>query len=675
MSLVKRHNLRGLNLRQTAIVRSPEYASDVQNVEYDSRKQIVKRFGYDLDAVIGSPPLDLFEYKKGNELLGFFSDGMKRWNGTSFEDIPFSGDQPTWTVAPSVAEYNGVVYWSDPSQDNFMFKYDGFTQYRAGVPKPDVTVAGAAGFTYYRVYIRHLDLQGNVTSGDYVQFDSLGANPEFDLKQMGDGFYEKYAQVNGAQTLSAGNPTINVQLGHNYSVGDWLIMFKPAQAGSFKIQVSATGPTSVTFDVSNIGSDTSDLIDAGPLEFRSEFVIFSSANETFGYEKVQAIDVYGLNINATPSLIIPFGTSPEVVMEDVYDTTILKGLPPKFKYIDIYNNIMVGASLPEIEPELSTLLSVSQVEEESSVAWSDLGVGSTIETFPPFNVEQVGKSNEGSLTGIFAASDNVVLLKEKQVYYLNGNLTLRSFRIRSALTNGIGCVSHRSIQEIEGGCIFMSSRGLYHAMYGQKPTELSDIIEPIFREFGFNFDLSNSKTVNDIENEKLLIFIPALTGSTAVLVYDYLFKEWFIHMNIEATSGLVFFGSVLYHSDGINLYKRSLAYNDNNVAISAYYKTGWEDFQAPTVTKKFDKFVMISLGILNWTVGIRTQVDWDPSVNITDETFSIDADTRVESQSLNMTQKKSMRFEVYNNVKNEGMTITGMEYEAMATQERPKGDH
>jgi hypothetical protein len=312
-------------------------------------------------------------------------------------------------------------------------------------------------------------------------------------------------------------------------------------------------------------------------------------------------------------------------------------------------------------------------DKTASIFWSDTGVGSTVETFPPFNTSEVGKSDEGEVTGIYALSDNIVIGKERQIYYMNGNLILQTYRFRSALTNGTGCVSFRSMKEIEGGVIFMSSRGLYIASYGRKPVELSDIIEPLFREFT-SLELSRTKVVNDIKNEKLLIHIPDADGDVT-LVYDYLFKEWFLHRGIDASSGIQFLNDKLYHADSDNLYLRSQEYNDNGEAIEAYYKTNYEDAGSPTVVKKWLKFIAINLRRFDWTLKLKVQHDWDDSVDFTNEDMKMNGPI-VEDRSINNAgARKSMRLDISNSVFDQGMLLSGYEFEYQMTQARPKGEH
>lgn len=685
--LVKRYKLKGLNLRDSDINRSGEYSSDLQNVELDDRRQLVKRFGFDRERSLSS--LELFEYKKANKLVGMTTAGMKL-DGSA---IPFGNPDLTyaWTTAPDSDEYNGVLYITDPDLNKDVFKYDGDYLFRAGMPKPsDFMYAISGTLWYFRFHYKAIDAQGNVINGDYVE---AGANTVSTFLPVDTLSTEEY-KARWAIPDTAFNdlipnktnqdaPFVARYTGHNVLPNTWMMIrvvsYLDFQAGSFEItskivKVTAVNGNDLTIDPSSLGDDDVLVMDSATSQSTGGTLgslainIYSSEDETFGYTK--ANEVILTQDAATNSVL--FDIQPNVTsldlsisMEDDYDTTIIKGPIPRCKYITFYNNIMVLANTSE-EVDRNNV-------QGEAFFWSDTGVGSTVETFPPFNVDSVGISSEGDITGIKALSDNIVIGKERQVYYVNGNLVLRSYRIRSALTNGIGVESFRSMQEISNGTIFMSSRGVYLASLGGKPTEFSDIIEPLFRR-QVGFDLSKAKTVNDVKNEKILIFIPATDESdSVVLVYDYLYKEWFLHRGIDADGGLVFIGEDLYHADGSSLFKRSSKYCDNGSAIDAYYKTGWDDKDYPSMTKKWKKLILLSIGDISWTANIKTQYDWN-DVDDTDEKIDITESIKVQVQSLNMAQRKSMRFEIGNNVKNEGMLITGYEYEFEFTQERPKGE-
>jgi len=679
----KRYELRGLDLRSSDINRPINKASDCQNVQLNQKGELVKRFGF--DGIISGEIVDIFEYKKMNRLIVQKADGFYYVKDDSLIAINFStGVIPDMSNKFSIGEYNGVIYLADPNGNNELYKYDGCTIYRAGVPRPIMNITAGAGSYSYRVYLRFRDRQGNITSGDYQQFDDRADGAFFEAYQPKQGFYEKYGEINVPLGFLVGlgeSDTITVQPGHNYIVGDCLYITGDQRADYDDVaeffEIIEVTATTLRLDISK--SKASFLLTAGePVERRWGVIVSQSLNKSYGYmvSDFRIQDQNGLNKypDSVQNVTVPGGYAQLALsLEDVYDPTILKGLPPKCKYVDFYNNIMIlGNSV--VNSETNNFV---RTEAQSTIFWSDTGVGSTVETFPPFNLYPIGRSSEGEITGLFGSSDNVKILKERQVYYLNGNLVLNSYRARSSMSNGVGCIAHRSILEVEGGCIFMSTRGLYLCAFGNKPVELSQEIEPIFTDNPYELDLSSATTVNDIDGERLYIHISPLPDSETedgiTLEYDYAFKEWFLHRGILGSSGMAFVNGELYHANQDSLYRRSSEYNDDSSAIVAYWKSTWENLGMPSVVKKFVKFVMLSISSMAWTLNLRTQDDWNPGNEKTNQEIDIEPYSTT-ALSIDMTQKKSMRVEIRNDVNNEGMLVTGYEFISEETQERFKGD-
>ena len=187
---------RGLDLRNSDITRDPSFATDVLNVEKDSRGRLRTRFGYEEKYDLPDNTLDLIRYNKENELIAFTSNGLFKLVGEEFVSIPYGGlgELPVWTLVPSTVEYKGVLYFADPAGIIPLFKYDGASYYRAGVPRAMVTTEESSSaidlpsgvsslitvlrsnieqyfLTQWRFILKHTDNQGNVTYGDYFDID------------------------------------------------------------------------------------------------------------------------------------------------------------------------------------------------------------------------------------------------------------------------------------------------------------------------------------------------------------------------------------------------------------------------------------------------------------------------------------------------------------------------
>ena len=442
MPLEQRYNIRGLNKRQSDINRNPEYASDLQNVELSSRRELIKRYGYDEELSFAGV-IDVIESVSADKLLFVKLDGLYEDIAGVLTLIPFAGDGTTFTGLVDYDEYDDVVYLTDTTLNNYPYKYDGERVYRAGLPKPVVNTvtngaSGGAHSLYYRVYFAYRDGAGNYIFGDYFQTGLV---------------------------TTANAPIFNI--------------------------VTLLG-TEFNHD-----TGTGTLIPVG-------LMVAGSPSKTFGYTFFEVSDnpfihlidhsgaTYAVDTAAQGSA---WGAT-KTPMEDVYDPTIIKGLPPLAKYVSVYGSTMVMGNIKND----GTLTG----DTPNTTMWSDTGVGSTVETFAPFDKQVVGKTSEGDITGLFASVNELVILKSKQVYYINGILVGRGFRLRSSLSAGIGCTSHKSIIETESGCLFQATRGIYFAGGGAGRSELSDLIEPLFTEDATGLDLTKCRATRDTKKEQLL---------------------------------------------------------------------------------------------------------------------------------------------------------------------------
>lgn len=678
MTIHKVYQFGGLDLRNSNITQRDTSASNLRNVELSSKRTLRKRKGFEALLTPSETPLQFFENVRGGDDLYVFDDGVKKITGGVESAVNFGGNAWTTLTEPlCIDEYSGVNYLSDPSGTNEIFKYDGYNVYRAGVPKVEVnsiTPAGAGAY-YFRLAFFFRDAQLNIHWGDYYQTDTTyGATTVFNIDSLkSTQFYYNYGVVNGNQTIDSGNLDLTVDAGHRYQAGDAVIALTGTPFVPKVLVVESVTATEVTFTSASVGGDSFFFTNNYDAELLTRWTvgIFRSSNADYGYE-IYSTDVVFNSTTTTNITPISFTAGTGTPMEEVYgDPSIVKGLPPKCKYLTVHNNQLILMNKVR-EDESTDLNSV----EEDSIFWNDLGIGSSVETFPPLNVETVGKTNEGGIVGGFSNTESLAILKGRQVYNLTGTLQNRAFRIRNSLSTGVGCVSNQSIAEYRGGCIFVSSKGIYWVAGGE-PIEISDSIEPIFSDGALGLNdllLQNSKTVVDVANEKIYIYIPASTeDNKIVLVYDYYFKEWFLHGNIKADSGLLVNSSgQLLHCDGTTIFNRTEDYSDNGSAIEAYYQTAWLNFGTPALRKKFINFVAIDTSGEDHTLTLKSRLDWDDVTNSTNTTVSMVGKV-VEDKKLNFAQVYALCLIIGNETSDEGLFLDGYELEWEATQNKPKG--
>lgn len=617
-------SFRGLNLRGSPINKDGAYAEDCDNVLLNSRRELVKRFGYE-NEVINSVG-DMLVYND-RELLQVFQKQLLRWNGTNWATVTLYGDGPpsNWETV-DYAETNNTLYFTDTSGNNDLYKYDGKSFYRAGLPAPFVnSITGTGtGSTYVRVWYGYLDYQLNLVFGDYYQSDQLNLNPLFTLNINFD-------------TLNSTEFPYNSS---GFAIDGLTTTYPPF------IYVAVSSDPTYNYEIYESTSGITYY--NSPIPIPSEQVVdHSGATDTISVQK----------------------RSTSYPLEDFYDSTVVKGLPPKCKYVEVFGETLTLANRVDTEQ-----FRPRSANYPLSVFWSDTGLGSTVETFPPFNAQNVGNTYDGAITGIFSSENELTILKERQVFYLNGILIGRAFRLTNSLSGGVGCVSHKSIVEVQGGCLFQSDRGIYFAGGGKSPIEVTDMIEPLFTEDTTGLDLSLCRAAIDVFNERVYFFIPATDpDDSLILLYDYYHKEWFKFSNYNASKGLVIVGNQIYHSNGSSLYSWSESYNDEGVAINAYYQSVFHHFGFPGLLKKFVRAILYSVGSETFDCYLKTRKNWGSSDD-TNLSISFTPSLNLEDKPINLSNARSLSLIFGNDTLDQGMLINGYEIEYMPNQRTVKGD-
>jgi len=320
---------------------------------------------------------------------------------------------------------------------------------------------------------------------------------------------------------------------------------------------------------------------------------------------ISSASTYGYMIQQGNFGVTPFGSNTvqcssvlaDLPLEDIYDDTVVKGIPPKFKFITMYANQMIG-----VAPKDTDLA--------DTVYWSDLGIGSSIETFAPFDCQTIGKSSEGDGQGVFANVDHIVVFKKRDIYYLYGTLYGRQYRIVKSTTEGVGCVSHKTITPLQGGCTFLSDRGLYHTT-GQQPVGLSAPIEPNLRSLTKE---SSMVSIDYLDDRLFMIF------NEETYEYNCDFKEWFKNNLMNGNSLLcINENKYLIKQDGF--YKQ-----EEGFSHEAYYRHSWITAEAPVLKKKFNSLAISSSDNKEFTVSLSTFSNWksDKTDSLSEEKITSD---------------------------------------------------
>jgi hypothetical protein len=714
--------LKGLNLRQSEINRPAEYAQDLRNVEKNSKGEIILRWGY--EKVLDDPNIiDLFEYVGAEDdpnrgvLLALKADGIYRLESGTLVKIPEGnvGGAPVWSQQTKPVEYNKVLYWNDPSGEYDLWKFDGYSQYRAGVPRIGIsgspTYTGTAGTHYFRVILKYYDTQGNVTWSDNRQY--TGTSDEINLTLLPlvndyyNGFYQKYILPDN-NTIIVDSLNLTADLGasatHNYVAGDYMILTTYSGTSPKKpIRINSVTATTITFNASDIGSDSYILFNGGgiePAEYRYAVEVYRSGNPFSGYTKIGSnTAVYGIDFaiqHISTATTFKWGglggqssiASPDIgtPLESVYDDSLIRVLPPKGKYLALFGEQMVIGRLEKDQPDFgyASLLS-NDSRLEDSIVWSDiptLANGSSVETFLVNNIRSIGVSEDGAVKAIHGNDDSLVVHKEKQSYYVNGDFISNTLRVRKAMAEQTGAGSHRSIRDVEGGHLYTTPKGVFLSAGGQKPIELSDIIEPLFTDDALSLgdlDLQNAKSITDFLREKIYIYVP-ITGNSSgiVLVYDYYYKEWFLHDNIPANQGFQDVGITstdIYFADSTSLYRRTLnTKKDLNANITGYYWTGWFDLDFPSLLKQFNNLIIGSIRNNSWIATIKGYCNWIVSSEEATNTLEFDDKKQVMDTQVLQVKANSVSYRISNESDGSDLKITYLDVNVEDDQRIAKGD-
>ena len=209
------------------------------------------------------------------------------------------------------------------------------------------------------------------------------------------------------------------------------------------------------------------------------------------------------------------------------------------------------------------------------------------EVFPPDNVLDIGDSDLGPVTGLYAARNAVVVFKQRGVYLIKGDPVNGFFAL--TLSKDVGCQSPNAVVEVPNvGLCFLAEDGIY-ALQGSFENEgvqtrviplstpMSEVVKRINRSA-----LPNACAVTYHRDKEAWWAIPTLGNEypDIVLVYHYEVGSWSFRENLpilcmRETSdqrGYLLFGS----------------YDTKDHAGIHAYTRGWKDKDGAAITPLFE---------------------------------------------------------------------------------------
>lgn len=466
--------------------------------------------------------------------------------------------------------------------------------------------------------------------------------------------------VRGAITtaLASNTNTLTVAAGHTVEVGDYIWInsgatLRAANAarlanGDPLIQfenlreVTGVTATTITFagDPEYVFIDTAVPVSVGMVAR----IYQKNVTDSGSWELMREVAV-----DHTEVVNFVTFTKTDQALGDDTEPTQDRGLPPKGRYLEIFQGKMIIAGNSD-DPD-----TIFFSNEEGP------------ESFSVFNNLIIGTGEDGDITGLKVLEDILFVFKTKAIYYVSGNLGQGNIRVDRIFGDGIGCTSHASIREVDGVIYFMSRTGI-HAIQGQqRPLNLSLAIESLFTLDTTGLDLSQAIGINHHVEDKYMVFVPATADNDdRIFVYDYFYESWFIWTNMHMDGGAVVFNDELYWSEasGATNQKQTPAFNDNGVAIDSFWRSMWFHFGDPAAPKKLNDIRVYALTGENYTLTIQSEKDWVSGSFETNETITFDATTRFDKKNLVSRKPYSYRISFSNNTLDEGLEVTGFDLEA-----------
>lgn len=404
-----------------------------------------------------------------------------------------------------------------------------------------------------------------------------------------------------------------------------------------------------------------------PLEMRTKLHVYDNlaTSTTFTQSYVFVIDnsavLNSKTIGSSPNTdffraTIPIVSFEYTYMEDIYNTSSSKIMPPICKYLATYGDQIVYGS---VQSYIGFDNKRVQYNNNDLIIYSDILTGDCCENTSEFNRQKIGESYDGDITGVARCNDSVVVFKNNSTFTLDGVLSPGQYSVRKINTNGVGCTSHKSIVSTDEGLYYQAHNGIYFTN--------GINVKRISYELDEFFGSSSYETVRSArfkKKQKTLFYIP--TKSKCVVV-DYYYGQVYLWDGFTPSNGLIEDkNGDIYFSNGVSLYKfkedsSETRFSDlTNTPINAYYATTYHHMGKPSLNKKFIQMRMFSLTQDVFTVTVSIQKDWS---DVDYKTFSkrFEAGDQTYNYVHDMVTALSARYVFKNNEVNENLVITGYE--------------
>lgn len=210
------------------------------------------------------------------------------------------------------------------------------------------------------------------------------------------------------------------------------------------------------------------------------------------------------------------------------------------------------------------------------------------------NVLDIRKNDGDKITALGVFQDVLIVFKERSIFQVtfdsSGNPTV------TPVTYATGCVSHKSVVNIENDISFMSREG--HRVLGNEPQFFTAIRTQVLSiRIQPSMDAINKQYYSRcngvyFDNKYILAYPVGSSTISKTMTYDRRFQAYSLWTNFNAQAMVRYIDTSnnedLYFLDdgGTQVYKRVTGtYNDNGAAIEAYIVSKAQDLGNPDITK------------------------------------------------------------------------------------------
>jgi len=590
----------------------------------------------------------LYKYFTDNTVEKIESQAqLQLGNNSTIASAPLGYPPLVKNINYKVAEK--VLYFTGESVDGspaYLYKYDGENWHVSGVSYLG-NDDNDTGTVYYRVVPFTIDAQARFTFGDYSEgkassninlvpdFDRIRQTLEIDRVRSVAG-----CTINETKTIpwdgSVSDRTIAIDSATTPYVekGQHLIFVinqislpsDPAEEGltyaRFLIEDIDRGADTITigelqsYDGAKwIDASTQTPLDlplsTGNIVSSKLYLLYTSTSATAGFELRLGGGV--LIQSSTPTTIgippflpytyLDYAGPVGQYFEDFYAEEFLKGVPPKTNgSLAIYRNTLI-------------------THDEEFIYLSDNYSGGNQEDFTPDDAYRIGTSDKGPITAVFANETYVVVLRKYEAYYLSGNVLTGNFRDLSYTSTRIGCASAAGVIDIAGVCFFPSMRSIHAALPSGTMKEIGDRIEPLIldNELGYFPNIEDSVSKLDFKREYVYTYIPTsdpVNGEDIILAFSLYHQEWFLYKGIDASGGMYVSDGKVHYSNGTNIFIEATA---RTKPVEAFYRSNFETLGMASLTKKFVRAKLHTIGMDSASVGFSLYTDYNTEEPVMDE--------------------------------------------------------